>query len=122
MPTSRNAHRRAARRRRSATSSACSLSSCMMHALLDAIDPGYSAFVLTGVSTGLRLGELIGLQWGDVDHAQRRLHVRRTHWKGQDFVPKTKTSRRAVDLGDQLLATLSRLARERFGEEPVPAE
>jgi integrase len=93
-----------------------------INALLDAVDPAYYAFTLTAVSTGLRPGELIGLQWGDIDHANKVLHVRRTYWKGKDYVLKTRASRRTVDVGDQLLSTLSRLARERFGEEPVPLE
>jgi integrase len=93
-----------------------------INALLDAVDPAYYAFVLTAVSTGLRPGELIGLQWGDVDHANKVIHVRRTYWKGRDYVLKTRASRRAVDVGDQLLSSLSRLARERFGEKPVPLE
>ena len=36
------------------------------------------AFITVAVTTGLRLGELQALKWGDVDLGRRRLNVRRT--------------------------------------------
>lgn len=52
-------------------------------------------------STGLRLGEALGLQWDDIDFGQNRLFVRRALQRqkavGLAFVePKTKKSRRTV--------------------------
>jgi integrase len=89
--------------------------------VLDGIDPHYAAFTQTCVSTGLRPGEIIGLQWGDVDWRAKVIHVRRTFYGREhlDLVLKTRTSRRSVDVGDQLLALLGRLARERFGDGPI---
>jgi hypothetical protein len=70
---------------------------------------------------GLRPGELLGLQWGDLDEASRQIHVRRTVWRGTFYVPKTKQSRRKVDIGDQLLGVLSRWRRDHYGEAtPLP--
>ena len=38
-----------------------------------------SAFgIIFTLSTGIRLGELIGLQWGDVDYTNHTIHIRRT--------------------------------------------
>ena len=38
-----------------------------------------SAFgIIFTLSTGIRLGELIGLQWGDIDHFNHTIHIRRT--------------------------------------------
>ena len=43
------------------------------------ISPTLSAFgIIFTLSTGIRLGELIGLQWGDVDHFNRTIRIRRT--------------------------------------------
>ena len=92
-----------------------------VHRLLDAVAPAYAPLFLTAVSTGVRLGELLALQWGDLDEAGHRLHVRRTAYRGAFYVPKTKRSRRTVDIGDQLLAVLSRVRRERSGgTAPAP--
>jgi integrase len=88
--------------------------------ILDVIEPGYATFVLTGFSTGARLGELAALQWQDVDPLRHQLHVRRTFWAGRDYTPKTRASIRGIDVGAQLLAALSALRRERFGETVPP--
>ena len=41
--------------------------------------PTLSAFgIIFTFSTGIRLGELIGLQWGDVDHFNHTIRIRRT--------------------------------------------
>ena len=90
--------------------------------VLDALDPAWQPLFLTAASTGLRLGELLALQWGDLDWAAKRLYVRRTVHRGAFYVPKSRRSRRTVDLGDQLLAVLSRRRREAFGEADSPAE
>jgi integrase len=61
--------------------------------LLDTLPAGYVPLFLTAVSTGMRLGELLGLQWGDVDSPAGRLWVRRTAYRG------ACTSRRASARG-----------------------
>lgn len=38
----------------------------------------YGVFVRLVLMTGIRLGELLGLQWSDIDFRARMLHVRRT--------------------------------------------
>ena len=91
------------------------LSPAEIHLMLDAVDPERGPLFLTAVCTGIRLGELLGLQWGDVDFAAGKVHVRRTAYKGELYLPKSKKSRRAVDIGDQLLAALSRWRREIHG-------
>ena len=44
--------------------------------------------VLLGGEAGLRCGEMMALEWQDVDLAKRRLCVQRSEWKGQVTVPK----------------------------------
>lgn len=45
--------------------------------------PEWYPRVLTGFRTGMRLGELLGLQWGDIDWRTRYLYVARSIVKGQ---------------------------------------
>jgi len=65
--------------------------------LIDAAEPEWRALLLVALKTGLRQGELIGLQWSDLDLAQGRLNVRRTIWRGVTDLPKGGRER-TVDL------------------------
>ena len=49
-----------------------------MTALIDKAEPQWKEMILVALRTGLRIGELRGLQWGDVDPHRRVIHVRRT--------------------------------------------
>ena len=49
--------------------------------------------VLLGGDAGLRLGEIVALEWRDVDLAARRLTVQRSDWRGHVTVPKGGRSR-----------------------------
>jgi integrase len=44
--------------------------------------------VLLGGEAGLRCGEMMALEWADVDLAKRQLCVQRSDWKGHVTVPK----------------------------------
>ena len=65
--------------------------------LIGAAEPEWRALLLVALKTGLRQGELIGLQWSDLDLAQARLNVRRTIWRGVTDLPKGGRER-TVDL------------------------
>jgi integrase len=60
--------------------------------------------------TGLRLGELIALRWGDVDFAKRLLRVRGSYILRRQGPPKSGHVR-SVPLIDQALEPLDRLSR-----------
>jgi integrase len=61
--------------------------------------------VLLGGEAGLRLGEMIALEWSDVDLAKRQLCVQRADWNGE--VNSTKGGRiRYVPLTNRLATTL----------------
>jgi len=62
-------------------------------------------FFLTSARTGLRQGEVIGLQWGDIDWNGRFLTARRTIYRKMAKITKNKKERR-VDMSDQLLTVL----------------
>jgi integrase len=46
------------------------------------------AVILLGGEAGLRAGEIMGLEWADIDFRAGVLSVRRTIWKGQAVAPK----------------------------------
>lgn len=73
--------------------------------LLDNARGIFYPFFLTAARTGLRQGELIGLQWGDIDWKGKFLTVRRTIYKKTPKIPKSGKER-TVDMSDQLLAEL----------------
>lgn len=98
------------------------LDAAEVNKLLDAVEPHSAPLYLMAVSTGMRLGELLGLQWGDIDWAARQIRVRRTLYKGTYYLPKSKKSRRAIDVGDQVLGALRGRERARHGEAGTPPE
>ncbi|MFY2558384.1 tyrosine-type recombinase/integrase [Corallococcus terminator] len=65
--------------------------------LVDAAEPEWRTLILLALKTGLRHGELIGLQWGDLDLQRRKLKVRRSIWQGVTGLPKGGRER-TVDL------------------------
>jgi len=67
--------------------------------------PRYYPVFLLAVSTGMRLGEVIGLQPGDVDSKCRFIEVRRSIVRGRVETPKSGKSRR-VDMSQQLTEAL----------------
>ena len=69
------------------------------------LEPRWYPFFLTALHSGLRLGELSGLEWGDVDFVKRQLIVRRTLTRGQLSTPKSGRIRR-VPMTERLHATL----------------
>lgn len=78
------------------------------HEFLDAVTermPEYHTFFLCALRTGMRLGELLALQWGDLDFAGRFIEVRRNLVSGR--VTSTKnTNRRRVDMSLKLKEAL----------------
>jgi integrase len=77
--------------------------------LLDAADEPVRMLLLCAVPTGTRRGELLGLRWEDVDLEGNWIHVRRSVWRGKLISPKSRRSRRAIDLAPTLKAALTRL-------------
>jgi len=81
-------------------------------ALLDATrdHPAHALYVLA-ITTGMRIGELLGLRWGDADLGASKLAVRRAlqrqNGAGLVFVePKTGRSRRSIVLGQRAVLAL----------------
>jgi integrase len=52
------------------------------------MDPNAYLIALLGGEAGLRCGEMMALEWRDVDLGKRQICVQRSEWKGQVTVPK----------------------------------
>jgi integrase len=77
--------------------------------------PQHFAIFLCAIHTGLRSGELAGLQWGDLDENGKFLVVRRGIVRGK--VNPTKSGKvRKVDVSDALMSALLELRRKRKEE------
>lgn len=84
------------------------------------------ALYVLAFSTGLRFGELAGLQWSDIDFRTQQVSIRRqvTHCRGklQECPPKTETSVRTIRLADEVCEALEGRRRtsvaEGFAAEP----
>lgn len=69
--------------------------------------------------TGMRLGELLGLKWQDIDFEQNQLHIKRIirkvkdpdnpeeHWHLEFGTPKTPTSERIIPLNETAIKVLA---------------
>ncbi len=84
------------------------LSPAEIGALLENASGHYRIAFLTDFLTGMRAGELWGLQWGDIDWNSKRIHVSRSLWKGNFQTPKSKNSNRQIDIPDMLIHELKK--------------
>jgi integrase len=67
--------------------------------------------VLVALGTALRRGELLGLRWRDVDLTDGKISVREAYVRGEFTTPKSKASRRVVELGPRTQAALDQHRR-----------
>lgn len=74
--------------------------------------PQHYPMALTLARTGMRLGEVIGLQWGDIDFNGRFINVQRALSRSKIETPKNGKTRR-VDMSKQLAETLIELRQQR---------
>lgn len=77
----------------------------------------YKTMFLILALTGMRAGEMLGLQWGDIDSEKSLLSIRRSAWCGHVQTTKTKTSEAILPLPAVLASTL-RAYREQWKENP----
>jgi integrase len=81
-------------------------------------DPRWHAMVRLAAVTGMRRGELCGLQWQDLEDGE--LHVRRSiSREGTVQAPKTARSKRRIRIDDTTWAELLRLPGEKIATHYV---
>jgi integrase len=69
-------------------------------------DQKYRIMFMLAIMSGLRQGELIGSKWPDIDWEASQISVERTFNCQAWYQPKTKGSRRRVDLGPAMMKEL----------------
>ncbi|HEY3961524.1 MAG TPA: site-specific integrase [Gaiellaceae bacterium] len=70
----------------------------------------YTPLLRTALYTGMRLGELIGLRWRDVDLQEGAIYVREQYTRlGEYASPKTKAAVRRIPLSDEMKTQLAAL-------------
>jgi integrase len=75
--------------------------------LIEKTPPKYEPLIRTAVFTGLRLGELLGLKWSDVDFGAGLIRVRRQlAQRGELEEPKTASGKRDVVMFPDLARAL----------------
>lgn len=69
-------------------------------------DEAMRCLFTTAVMTGMRRGEILALQWEDIDFGGSVIRVRRSLSGGEIQTPKTEKSRRSIQVGAALLKML----------------
>lgn len=74
--------------------------------IYELLPPRERLMVLLDFGTGLRRGELSGLQWGDIDFEGKELTPKRSIVKQRVGPVKTETSKNSIPLDDDLISEL----------------
>jgi integrase len=97
-----------------------------------AVGDPFEALYVLAVHTGMRWGEIAGLQWHDVDLRKGVIHVRRAQrevytpdgankkYRIELAEPKTKSGRRAIRIGKTTVDAL-KAHRAKLGGSPLPS-
>lgn len=80
--------------------------------LVAAAQGEWRTMILVAMRTGMRMGELLGLRWVDVDLSAGRIHVRQSYVKGHCGLPKSGKPRE-IPLGDDVIEVLQAHRHER---------
>lgn len=70
-----------------------------------ALDPRIEALMLLAGDAGLRRGEILALEWTDLDFVRRQIHIQRSEWKGLVTAPKGGRAR-VIPMTDALFRAL----------------
>jgi integrase len=74
--------------------------------LLDVLREPVRTMFLVAILTGLRIGEVLGLRWKDLDLTAVQLRVEQAYYRGQFGSPKTQGSKRCLPLPPGLVDVL----------------
>src|SRR3712207_40231 len=98
-----------------------------LRTLLDAAketQPGLYALYVLAITTGMRQGELLGLQWRDIDFEMGTLTINRSVYDGEINPPKTEAGNRTIKLSKLAIGALKQhrinAARVRISEWCFP--
>jgi integrase len=74
--------------------------------IIAALAEPYSLMVMTVAALGLRMSEMLGLQWDDIDVVNKVVTIKRSAYRGSIEEAKTKASHAEVPLPDELASLL----------------
>ena len=77
-----------------------------VRAIVDSVPQQYHALFVCAALTGARLGELLGLQWKQINLKQGKLRIEQSLWRGRIGPLKTEASNRVLKMGQVLLRIL----------------
>jgi integrase len=87
--------------------------------LMDVTPEPVRTMVWLALLTGLRIGEILGLSWKDVDLAAGQIRVTRGYYRGIMGSPKTKCSKRSLPLPEALKQNLLQLREKALNTEEL---
>ena len=81
----------------------------------------YKAFFMLAIFGGFRRGEILGLEWNDIDFETGIIHIRRTTNRSKelgnyDTDPKSNSSFRALTLPEPVIFALKQLQNEQLSQ------
>lgn len=68
----------------------------------------YKMLFKLAIMSGARQRELLALKWSDIDWEKNQIHIQRTFNNQELFEPKTKKSKRRIDIGPKTISDLKR--------------
>ncbi|MGI2040436.1 Arm DNA-binding domain-containing protein [Shewanella frigidimarina] len=83
---------------------------------LDFVRPDFRCYFLVRFFTGMRTGEIDGLQWENVDFVKRQILIRGSWVRNKLGPVKTKTSLREIDMNDLVFEALTQHAKKSTGK------
>jgi integrase len=88
-----------------------------LHKILSIAEEPWRTLFCILTMDGLRAGEALGLQWGDIDPDRKLLHVRRSAWYGKIQTAKSETSETVLPI-PTALATILQEYRAQWQPNP----
>ena len=85
----------------------------LLDSLEDGIKPSYISryMIITALYTGMRIGEIMALEWSDIDFDNHLIKITKSYSYTEDKIkdPKTETSKRVIRVSKKLLDILKQL-------------
>lgn len=75
--------------------------------------PKFYPLLYTAIFTGMRRGELLALEWSDIDLDNKKINVTKTVYQGEATDPKTYTSNRKINITEKTTEVLKEHKRNR---------
>ena len=80
--------------------------------ILDHTPEEFKPLLTVFALTGMRSGEVLGLQWRHIDLQKGWIHIEQSLWNGRVFLPKNDTSMRVIPMGPELYKIVQELAKK----------